>query len=86
MTKIQAEIKEIQGHRQEYQRCINTEDGIMTAATAKLKRNTDILASTEEMCKLFAAEFNEAEAARRSERHLLAALKTMLQAKIQENF
>lgn len=86
MAKISSELEEINEHRREYERCINTEDSILSASNAKLRRNTEILESTVEMCRLFEAEYVEAENARKSERHLLGALKTMMQARIQENF
>jgi len=82
VQKLTDELVEISGHLMEMERCINTEDSLVTKSKAKFSRNQGIYDATVTMCELFDEEYNAAEEARVSELTLLASLKTMVTSKL----
>ena len=82
VQKLTDELVEISAHLMEMERCINTEDSVVTASKAKFTRNSGIFDATETMCNLFDEEYNAAEEARVNELTLLANLKAMVMSKL----
>jgi hypothetical protein len=52
VQKLTDELVEISAHLMEMERCINTEDSVVTASKAKFTRNSGIFDATETMCNL----------------------------------
>jgi len=56
--------------------CVNEESVVMTAATAKVDRNTNMLEVATAMCDTFAHEYEIATEGRNEERDLLSIIRT----------
>jgi hypothetical protein len=76
------EAEEIRADAAVLERCIITEDAILTASRAKFDRNNEIMGATVNMCNQFTSEYNDAEEARQSEMALLTALRAMVEEKL----
>lgn len=57
--------------------CVNEESVVMTAATSKVDRNTNMLEVATAMCATFKHEYEIATEGRNEERDLLSIIKTM---------
>ena len=57
--------------------CVNEESVVMTAATSKVNRNSEMLAVATQMCATFKHEYEIATEGRNEERDLLSIIKTM---------
>lgn len=57
--------------------CVNEEGVVMTAASAKVDRNTEMLTVATAMCNTFETEYEVATEGRNEERDLLSIIKTM---------
>jgi len=57
--------------------CVNEESVVMTAATSKVDRNTEMLVVATDMCNTFEHEYEIATEGRNEERDLLSIIKTM---------
>jgi len=57
--------------------CVNEESVVMSAATAKVSRNTEMLEVATAMCNTFRHEYEIATEGRNEERDLLSIIRTM---------
>lgn len=57
--------------------CVLEEGVVMTTASAKVDRNTEMLAVATQMCTTFAMEYEVATEGRNEERDLLSIIRTM---------
>jgi len=57
--------------------CVNEEGVVMSAATSKVDRNSNMLAVATQMCDTFRHEYEIATEGRNEERDLLSIIKTM---------
>ena len=62
--------------------CVNEESVVMTAATSKVNRNSEMLAVATQMCNTFKHEYEIATEGRNEERDLLRIIKQLAEKRM----
>merc|ERR1712151_349658 len=77
MRQLRAREARLSGHIDDMNACVLEEGIVMTAATEKVTRNTEMLATAEAMCEAFKVSYETATEGRNEERDLLRIIKQL---------
>merc|ERR1712159_702013 len=77
LRQLRALEARLSGHIDDMNACVLEEGIVMTAATEKVARNTEMLATAEAMCEAFRVSYETATEGRNEERDLLRIIKQL---------
>merc|ERR1711907_735528 len=77
LRQLRAIEARLSGHIDDMNACVLEEGIVMTAATEKVTRNTEMLATAEAMCESFRVSYETATEGRNEERDLLRIIKQL---------
>lgn len=82
LRQLRALEARLSGHIDDMNACVLEEGIVMTAATEKVSRNTDMLATAETMCESFRVSYETATEGRNEERDLLRIIKQLAEKRM----
>jgi len=77
LRQLRAIEARLQGHIDDMNACVLEEGIVMTAATEKVARNTEMLETAQAMCEAFRVSYETATEGRNEERDLLRIIKQL---------
>merc|ERR1712170_296327 len=77
LRQLRAIEARLQGHMDDMNACVLEEGIVMTAATEKVARNTEMLETAQAMCEAFRVSYETATEGRNEERDLLRIIKQL---------
>merc|ERR1719199_303418 len=82
LRQLRALEARLSGHIDDMNACVLEEGIVMTAATEKVTRNTDMLETAETMCESFRVSYETATEGRNEERDLLRIIRQLAEKRM----